>query len=350
MRSMLLMTALIVLVLGGTALADGASWLRDKPAAPVAPAMVQGERSGGENVDDAVVISALPFSDSGNTCAAVDDYDAACYAESTSPDVVYAFTPASDMTVTIDLCGSSYDTKVFVLDAGLEPIACSDDTYYAFDDPCGVYNASLEFLALDGGMLYYIVVDGWGGDCGLYELVMDETIPCAIDCPAGAMLENEPPMQDTYDQFNAGCYSDWNDPEPYILSTPGTVDAVICGENGFYHIPDGMGYDHDWWSVIVGDQGVVEVTLTAQRTTNLLQLDLASGDCSASTIIQESYNEPCGSTSMAMSGEPGQTLHFWVHTIYNEYPNGAYPYRLEIHGGTVATENRSWSDIKSLYR
>ena len=58
----------------------------------------------------------------------------------------------------------------------------------------------------------------------------------------------------------------------------------------------------------------------------------------------------CGSTSMAMTGEPGQTLHFWVHTIYNEYPNGAYPYRLEIHGGTVATENRSWSDIKSLYR
>jgi len=307
-------------------------------------------RDGGDTVDDALIIESLPFTDTGNTCGASDDYDAVCYEPSTSPDLVYQFTPAADMIVDIDLCGSSYDTKVFLLDHELGQVACSDDTYYGAGHPCGTFNAALEFIALEEGVLYYIVIDGWGGECGDYELLIEETIPCDILCPDGGVDENETPMSGQYDQYNAGCFSDWSAPMDYILPTPGIDVFYLCGDNGFYVIPEGGGYDHDWWEVIVGSGEEVIVTLTAQRTTNLLQLSLPDGDCNASVIIQETFNDPCGSASLQILGEPGSSVYFWVHTIYNEYPNGEYPYYVEVIGGAVAVEQRSWSQVKALYK
>ena len=55
-------------------------------------------RQGGETVADAVVIAALPYNDSGTTAGYVDDYDEVCpYTGSTSPDVVYSYTPTEEM-------------------------------------------------------------------------------------------------------------------------------------------------------------------------------------------------------------------------------------------------------------
>ena len=69
-------------------------------------------REGGETVDTAFPILSLPFSDTGNTCDNIHDYDEACpYMGSDSKDVVYSFTPGTDLSIDVDLCGSSYDTK-----------------------------------------------------------------------------------------------------------------------------------------------------------------------------------------------------------------------------------------------
>ena len=72
-------------------------------------------RQGGEDMASAVPIDEMPFNDTGNTSDNLDDYDEICpYGGSISPDVVYSYTPLNDEVLTIDLCGSSYDTKVYV--------------------------------------------------------------------------------------------------------------------------------------------------------------------------------------------------------------------------------------------
>jgi hypothetical protein len=132
-----------------------------------------GDRVGGEDIATAVVIASIPYVDTGNTCGYLDDYEEACpYAGSTAPDVVYAYSPPSDIPVDIDLCGSSYDTKVFVYEnmwTPGNPYACNDD-YYDVGDPCGNWVSKIEQLTLVAGNIYYIVVDGYNIDCGDYRL------------------------------------------------------------------------------------------------------------------------------------------------------------------------------------
>lgn len=131
------------------------------------------DREGGEDIANALPISGLPFNDTGNTCDNIDDYDEACpYTGSDSPDVVYSYTPTWGEIITIDLCGSSYDTKVFVYEAIAGNLVACDDDFYKFGDACGSWVSKIEDLNLLGGQTYYIVIDGYGGDCGDYELLI----------------------------------------------------------------------------------------------------------------------------------------------------------------------------------
>jgi hypothetical protein len=154
-------------------------------------------RVGGDVIAAATGIPGLPYSDSGNTCGYVDDYDEACYASSNSPDVVYVYSPAANEVVDITLCnGSSYDTKLFIYEDTYTPgapFACNDDS-------CPGYVSELIGLSLVGGSDYYIVVDGYGGDCGDY--ILDVTWPAAPtpgdDCidPLVVSIPADLPYQD----------------------------------------------------------------------------------------------------------------------------------------------------------
>lgn len=121
-------------------------------------------REGGETIDTAVPIPGLPFTDTGTTCDNVNDYDEACtYTGSTSPDVVYSYSPAADGLISIDLCLSSYDTKVYVYENAHTPgapYACNDDYYTGA--PCFAFSSFIGALPVTGGNTYYIVVDGYG--------------------------------------------------------------------------------------------------------------------------------------------------------------------------------------------
>ena len=111
-------------------------------------------KQGGDTIGDAAVIPGLPYSNTGTTAGYNNDYDEACpYTGSTSPDVVYSFTPDSDVDVDVDLCGSSYDTKLYIYDSDLNRIACNDDAY--FDDDCGVYVSKIETNSLWREFLLY---------------------------------------------------------------------------------------------------------------------------------------------------------------------------------------------------
>ncbi|MEC9477205.1 MAG: hypothetical protein VX764_09215, partial [Planctomycetota bacterium] len=71
--------------------------------------------TGGEDCASAEVIGAIPFSSTGDTCSALDDYNESCpFTPTGGRDVVYRYTPSTDVTVSIDLCSSDFDTKVYL--------------------------------------------------------------------------------------------------------------------------------------------------------------------------------------------------------------------------------------------
>ncbi|MCB0806146.1 MAG: hypothetical protein KDC05_10140, partial [Bacteroidales bacterium] len=159
---------------------------------------------GGDDIATAVVLSgALPITSSGTTSGYTDDYDEICpYGPSTAPDVVYSYTPAGNQDVDIDLCGSLYDTKLFVYENAYTPgapFACNDDFYTVAGDPCGQWVSKIEGVTLTGGNTYYIVVDGYdAASFGDYSLEIRDYVPpdpCVwgidIQCPTGATAETE---------------------------------------------------------------------------------------------------------------------------------------------------------------
>jgi hypothetical protein len=207
---------------------------------------------GGEDCASAVVIGALPYTDVGNTCDNVDDYEEVCPYESTSPDVVYSYTPDVDIEVDIDLCTgvTDYDTKLFVYenDCTSAYYACNDD---ACSDPF-LFVSQILCLPMTAGNTYYIVVDGYGGGCGNFTLEVDECVPCVVECPDGAIDEGEPCDQDT----NGGCNTDPANPP----TTPIACGDTYCGLGWF----DGSTRDTDWYYFTVDGPTIVTMDLMAE--------------------------------------------------------------------------------------
>jgi hypothetical protein len=199
--------ALVVMFLAtASAIAhDTGNVMPPKPAITYPVNILDPDRQGGDTIADAVVIPSLPFSDVGTTGGYTDDYDEVCpFADSVAPDVVYSYSPVVTETVRIDLCGSSYDTKLYVYDANLNLVACNDDAYVG--DPCGIYVSAIEYLTLPGGETYFVVIDGYGNAFGSYLLDVRVVVPCVLESPAGAFAEGEPPLMDDYvDDWNGGC-------------------------------------------------------------------------------------------------------------------------------------------------
>ncbi len=154
---------------------------------------------GGETIALAFTLSgALPITSSGTTAGYINDYDESCpYVSNGGRDVVYKYTPAANVTVDIDLCGSAYDTKLYVYENTYTPgapFACSDDYYTGA--PCGQYVSKIIGASLIGGNTYYIVIDGYGAsDFGAYSLTISGAIVYPVppnDLCTGATPVNGP--------------------------------------------------------------------------------------------------------------------------------------------------------------
>ena len=207
-------------------------------------------RQGGEDVGSAVTISSLPFTDTGTTSGYLDDYDETCpYSGSTSPDVCYSYAPAADMSIDIDLCNSSYDTKVYVYENSVtpgSPFACDDD-YYGSGDPCGSWVSALLDLSIYGGNTYYIIVDGYGGDSGDYEIEVTENITTGYCSASGGGDEYISGVQiGSIDNTGTGSdgYYDYT-----ALSTDLTQEetgVAITITNGNVYSSDDLGIWIDW--------------------------------------------------------------------------------------------------------
>jgi hypothetical protein len=106
----------------------------------------------GDTCEDAIPIFASGSYPFDTTFASPNDPCAAV------PALWYVVTPIIDGTVTVDLCGSSFDTYLTVFQGPDCPIACSGVVAENNNSDCGV-QSSLSFEA-DGGQTYFIVVSG----------------------------------------------------------------------------------------------------------------------------------------------------------------------------------------------
>ncbi|MEW5924942.1 MAG: thrombospondin type 3 repeat-containing protein, partial [Candidatus Zixiibacteriota bacterium] len=123
---------------------------------------------GGDVIATATVISSLPYLDNGTTAGYTNNYDESCPTTSSSPDVVYSYTPAIAERVDISTCASSYWTKLYIYTASdtLNPLDCNQ-----YSDSCAdPYRGAIWGMDLSGGTTYYFVIDGFGGQSGNYVL------------------------------------------------------------------------------------------------------------------------------------------------------------------------------------
>ncbi|MCD4691160.1 hypothetical protein K8S17_06820 [bacterium] len=311
-------------------------------------------RVGGETIATATVIAGLPYTDAGNTCVFADDYDEACpYTGSTSPDCVYAFTPGVDMTVDMFLCMSSYDTKIFVYEnvhTPGAPYACIDDNGDCANFNTYLYQSWLTEVALFAGNTYYIVVDGYGGDCGDYILDVYEVEECVVDCPPDALLEGEVDCYDDYDDvYNAGCN---NDPEVYTTVDCSNEQIVICGTSGVYDFAGSLYRDTDWYMLTLDEAATVTIGVEAEFGVLCGFVDL-SGGC-ANAAFYAGYISGGSCTYMVTSAAlpAGQTPVFVSTNDWDPTFLCGSNYYLTIDGYecTSPVEESNWGAIKALYR
>lgn len=350
MRRLLLV--LLMLGLAGSAMAStitGTS-LGLKPAGDYTYTPPAEPRQGGDTIASATVIGGLPYTDVGTTAGYVHNYDEVCpYTGSLSPDVVYSYVAGAGIAaIKIDLCYSSFDTKVYVYEnAQGNLIACNDDFYFAL--PCYTYSSALESVAVTAGNTYYIVVDGYGSASGSYQLdVTEVAAPTPFDCPAGALQENEPPCQDGYtDGWNGGCNSTpavWQ-----AVDAQANGCAILCGWSCTYVAPNGYSSrDTDWFESI--GTGVT-VNLTSVAEFALQSILIYGTNCNALgyVIATSGPGVPNTLSYLINNGAPVWT---WEGAQgFSGVPNSQYKFEIcGIQGGINPTETTSWGSLKNQYK
>ncbi len=310
-------------------------------------------RVGGEDIATATVVGALPYTDAGNTCVFIDDYDEECpYTGSTSPDCVYAFTPAADVLVDMFLCMSSYDTKIYVYENAYTPgvpFLCVDDASACGDFNTYLYQSWITDAALVGGNTYYIVVDGYGGDCGDYILDIYEVEECIVECPPDAIYEGEPDCYDEYnDLFNAGCN---NVPEAYSVVDCSNETIVICGTTGVFPFAGSTYRDTDWYMLTLDEPATITIGAESEAGLLLGFVDMSAG-CANAAFYSSITAAKCTYTTLSYTLPAGQSVVFVSTDAWDlGYVCGS-DYYLTIDGYecTSPVEETTWGSIKSLYR
>jgi hypothetical protein len=349
MRTLITIT-LTLGVVGVAAAYDLGNQAPVKPVVTYPENIPNPERQGGDTIETASLIPSIPFHDSGTTLGYTDDYDEVCpYSGSTSPDVVYEYDATTTAAVDIDLCGSTYDTKLYVYDQNLNLVACNDDFHVG--PPCFVYSSKLENVTFAGDQTYYIVVDGYDNASGTYVVDVSEHVSCIVPCPQFGNPESEPPLVNGYvDSWNGGCDSEGY---PFQYLWGGTNHPILCGVSGWYRSDGTDRRDTDWFTLYVGDGGRVGVTADAEYASWIFELN---GTCAGGvTVVQSAIAGPCLEATMTIVGAPNAAKWLWIGPTVFTAPSGDYPqsydYVCWFDGifWPVATEPTTWSTVKALY-
>ncbi len=166
-------TAISVLTIGATALFVGQLSSSIAPTAFARPD--DGGTAGGPAGDECAtaltaVMGANAFSTTAMTPSASPPSNGSCvYLDwGNSKDVWFTWTASEDMDLSINLCGSSYDTSLVVYEGNCSTlIACDDDS-------CGGnYESVIPSLPVTAGTQYYIRIGGWQAASGSGTMTLE---------------------------------------------------------------------------------------------------------------------------------------------------------------------------------
>ncbi|MFH1279052.1 MAG: hypothetical protein ABIK65_11830 [Candidatus Eisenbacteria bacterium] len=281
----------------------------------------------GDTIEQPFLVPALPFDTYGSTCGFAHDYDEMCpYGGYSGPDVVYALTPTEYQKIRIDLCRSSYDTKVYVYKDGFTPGA----PYACNDDACGAdgYRSLIDFLDVEPGHVYYIVIDAYSNECGNYDLRISDTWECPIACPPEALPEGEPVCYDGYDdQFNSGCSAD---PTAFWMVDPSPEPVLICGESGTYVYYDLDYRDTDWYEINPERPCTLLVTCDAEFLVSLMLIEVID-HCWEYELVDYDLPPFCLPATIERVLDPGRYWIWVAPQVFDGIPCGSR-YLLTIDG------------------
>lgn len=190
----------------------------------------------------------------GSTTCGVTDGTTTCGTSDLSPDVWYVYVPVADGALSVDTCGSSYDTVISV-HSGCP--GTPGDTLACDDDGCGYPNSALS-VPVSALTPYYIRVSGYNGSFG--NFVLNTSF-----APANDTCENAVPISEGSFAFTTigaatdgptepNCSFCCGDPQVnqdvwflYTATCDGTAEASLCDADydSKIAIYDGTACPHD---------------------------------------------------------------------------------------------------------
>ena len=131
----------------------------------------------GDTCEMTVPVTLLPFSDSGDNSALADDYDIdtsnTCNTgfNSSGTEIVYSVICDATTDVTVTETFGTYDVVLWAV------TDCSDADNTCVGSSDSGNPESITFTAT-AGTEYFVMVDGWNGQGGIYTLDLTSTAPC----------------------------------------------------------------------------------------------------------------------------------------------------------------------------
>jgi len=263
----------------------------------------------------------------GNTSVATLDEDSAPDGFGTdldAPNLWYSFTGSgSAQTVTVNLCGSAYDTSVLVYtgtSGNLTLVAANDD-----DNTCvsNGLNSKVSFTS-DGTTTYYITVEGWNvTSVGAFTM----SVTCAAINPPAV------PNQDCGTALGVLVNGLDNNSD----NSFGTVNPVQPGCDLFGSIQD------VWFSFVAPASGLVTALLTPGTMTSL-NYNLYSNACvDTPAPIGTCRSNVTAANSQSYTGlTPGAT--YYIQVWSNSSEQGTFTLRLTDDGlGNADFDSASFS-------
>jgi hypothetical protein len=251
---------------------------------------------GGDNIENAFVITSLPFEDAGTTVGYNNDFELSSCGGFGGPDVVYAFTPNRNMYVNIHMCGSQFYTVLFVyVNDTTNLLLCN--SYYDFCMPSG----GVDNLLMESGNTYYMVVDGYYTSQGNYNFEIYETP--VLNPPAGSIPEGEPDCGEGYvDNYNGGCNSG------VPVFQPITIGQTIYGSSGTWHTESGNYRDTDWYILSLTQPKTIKWTVVAEFAMQCFIF--AAGDCQSISPMSNGRAVSGDTITIEANASPGDYYLF----------------------------------------
>ncbi|MDC8005150.1 T9SS type A sorting domain-containing protein [Aureisphaera galaxeae] len=236
----------------------------------------------------------------GTTIDATDDTAAApdCDTTTSAPGVWYVFDDtsgfAADIFITTCSANTDYDTKISVYtgDCGAPPLTCvvgNDD-----DPNCTDFQSSVSFQS-DGATTYYILVHGFSGATGNFELSMT----CDFIPPTNDAIGN------SIDVDELGC--------PYTDTNVALQYATVEGDN-----PSGCNIDGAngvWYNITPESDGVISAAIASPAGASFVNFFTAPDEnASVSDLVLVDWfdNQCAPSTSTTIPVTGGQAYYIYV--------------------------------------